>query len=381
MITVTDKSRCTGCTACLSACPADCIAMRRDEEGFVYPVADPMACIDCGKCVSVCPVLNPRKESEPLKAYALRVPEYVDGSSSGGVFPYLAADVVKDGGVVFGSVIREDMTVAHVPVDTTEGIGMLRGSKYVQSDMGGVLEDVKTCLDAGRRVLFSGTPCQIAGLKSFLGKEYDTLLSVEVACHGVPGPGLWEKYIEALENRYGAKIRKVTFRDKSRSWMHYDFTVVTETSRFSVPYTKDPYMSLFVQDLTLRPSCYSCPARNGRSGSDLCLADLWTVADLSKEMNDDKGASLALVYTDKGAEALKGLSARAVDYRTASGNNGGFAASVDVPKRRAEFFRGLGYTNDLLAFMKGFVVRKPWYMTLYRSTRSFLSGLKRRMLK
>lgn len=380
MIRITDNTACTGCTACVSACPVQCIVMRRDREGFDYPVANPDLCIGCGKCEAVCPVLNPLEPVQPIAAYAAKVPEYVSGSSSGGVFPYLAANVIGEGGVVFGAVLNDDLTVGHSEAETKAEIERMRGSKYVQSDLYSVFEDARTYLDEGRKVLFSGTPCQIAGLNSWLGRKYGNLLTVEVACHGVPGPGVWGKYVEALGKRFKGKINDVSFKDKSRSWMHYDFTVVNESGKFARPYMDDPYMALFVQNMILRPSCYSCTARGGRSGCDITLADMWTVSRLVKDMDDDKGTSLVVANTCKGLEALQGLDGLEVSFDAASAGNGGFAGRIDVPQRREEFFQGYPFAKDLVSYMRGFVVRRPLHVRIYRKIRSVLSGLKRRII-
>lgn len=381
MIRITDKSKCTGCTACVSACPRQCIIMRRDREGFDYPVANPDLCIGCGKCDAICPVHNPGHSSEPLEAYAARVPEYLNGSSSGGVFPKLAENALKTGGIVFGAVMNDDMTVGHSEAETLDEMQRMRGSKYVQSDMYSAYEDARTYLDEGRGVFFTGTPCQIAGLNAYLGKEYENLLTAEIACHGVPGPGLWSKYVEALGRKYGASVTDVCFRDKKSGWRRYSFSFKAGDRRISVPYTKDPYMTLFIQDMILRPSCHACPARNGRSGSDLTIADLWNVAGTVPEMDDDRGVSLILANTARGIAALENMDLKKVDAKAASLMNSGFAASVPCPERREEFFAGIHSTKDVIAYMKGFVTRTWSVRKLYQRFHTLMSKIKRRILK
>ncbi len=386
MIRITDKSLCCGCSACMNICPAQCIVMRRDREGFDYPVANPDRCIGCGKCEKVCPVLNPRDVSAPLETVAARKDEFVDGSSSGGVFPAVAEAVVKAGGVVYGAVVNDDMTVGHADAEDMAGVGRMRGSKYVQSDLYGTFDEVRYCLDEGRKVLFTGTPCQIAGLNSYLGKHYDGLLTADCACHGVPSPGLWEKYVKALEASAGGKMKSVRFRDKSRSWMHYDFTCSFDAAgneaHYRKPYNRDPYMALFVQDMSLRPSCYKCPARNGRSGSDLTLADLWNVKNVMPDLNDDRGVSLVMINSVKGRMALSdaGLAYAAVDASDAVKNNGGFAETVRMPQNRAEFFKGVHSASDLVKHMKKYVVRRP-VKDFIRKLRHALSSFKRKLIK
>lgn len=381
MIAITDKALCCGCTACVTVCPAQCIVLRRDREGFDYPVANADRCIGCGKCEKVCPVLAPREASIPLEAIAVRNDTCLEGSSSGGVFPSLAERIIEKGGVVYGAVLNDDMSVGHMDSEDMEGVERMRGSKYVQSDLYSVFEEVKDVLSEGRRVLFSGTPCQVAGLRNYLENGTEGLITVDCACHGVPSPGLWEKYVKALAAAEGGKMKYVRFRDKRQSWMHYDFVYDAGKGEVRKKYMKDPYMALFVQNMTLRPSCYSCPVRNGKSGSDLTLADLWSVADSVPELNDDKGASLVLLNTEKGREIMAetGLKTRLVDAAQAMKNNGGFAERTERPERREEFFKGHHSAGDIVSYMKGFVVREPLHIGLYRNLRSFLSKIKRRV--
>ena len=382
MITISDKTLCCGCTACMSACPAQCIVMRRDREGFDYPVINsPDLCIGCGKCEKVCPVLSPRDKAEPMEAFAAQSPAYIGGSSSGGVFPALADVVLAEGGVVFGAVVNDDMTVGHAEAYDMAGVERMRGSKYVQSDLYASYEDVRYWLQEGRKVLFTGTPCQVAGLHEYLGRPYEGLVTVDVLCHGVPSPGLWEKYVKALERQHGARMEYVRFKDKSSSWRHYAFT----TSFGSCEYVDDPYMALFVQDMTLRHSCYRCAVRDGRSGSDITLSDLWSVPVVAPEMSDDKGASGVYVYTEKGRQLMEtiasGLDMKPVDVTQSKMDNGGFHDPASIPEKREEFFKGVHSSADLIKHMKSYIVRKPIWLRAYRSIRRFLSAFKRRISK
>lgn len=367
----------------MNICPVQCIVMRRDREGFDYPVANPDRCISCGRCEDVCPMSNELAAVPPSEVLAARNADYLKGSSSGGVFPALARNVVDDGGVVYGAVMNPDLVVSHTDAEDMDGIERMRGSKYVQSELYASFEDVKALLEEGRRVMFTGTPCQIAGLKSYLGKDHPQLLTVDFACHGVPSPGLWEKYMKSLCLKYGSGIEEIRFRGKDRSWRQYDLVINAGDREIVVPHQKDPYMLLFLQDMTLRPSCYKCGFRSGSSGSDLRLADLWNVAEAAPELDDDKGVSLVLAYTGKGREALYAapLDMRNIAPETAFKRNAGFAEVTDMPEKRTEFFKGYHSADDLIRFMDSFVVRKPVFSSFCRRLHTALSKLKGRLIR
>lgn len=359
-----------------------CIVMRRDREGFDYPVANPDLCISCGKCEAVCPVLNQNQSQEPLEALAARSGVYVKGSSSGGVFPALAEQVITRGGTVYGAVLTPDLMVCHTEASDMDGIEPMRGSKYVQSELFAVFEEVKLQLEAGTEVMFTGTPCQVAGLKSYLRKDYQGLLCVDCACHGVPSPGLWEKYIRSLGAEYGMKISDVRFRTKDKGWRKYEVRISDGIKDVVRPYTKDVYMLLFLQDMTLRPSCYNCSFRSGAGVSDLTLADLWNVAQAAPEMDDDAGTSLIMVNTAKGAKAVAeaDILTRKVDRELARKNNGGFSGMMEIPQRRSEFFKGYHSADNLIRYMRGYVIQESLPKRLYKLLRSVLSKIKKTMI-
>lgn len=181
MIRISDKSLCSGCTACVSSCPVQCIVMRRDREGFDYPVANPDLCVKCGLCERVCPMLRPKDMKEPLAAYAVRCEAQMEGASSGGVFPLLAKEFLSEVGIVCGAALDPDCTIVHCAVEDEAGLAALKGSKYAQSELYSIFEDVHSELTEGRQVLFSGTPCQVAGLNAYLGKKKEGLVTVDIA--------------------------------------------------------------------------------------------------------------------------------------------------------------------------------------------------------
>ena len=207
MIEIKEKSSCCGCEACVQCCPKQCLTMHEDCEGFLYPQVDESSCIDCGLCEKVCPVIHQNASQEPLSSYIAINPneEIRLKSSSGGIFTLLAEKIIAEGGVVFGARFDENWDVVHAWTDTIEGLAPLCGSKYVQSRIGNTYNEAKDFLKQGRKVLFSGTPCQIAGLKKFLRKEYANLLTVDFICHGVPSPGVWRRYLSELRESLRAE--------------------------------------------------------------------------------------------------------------------------------------------------------------------------------
>lgn len=370
MIDILDKQKCCGCWACVQRCPRNCITMHEDEEGFSYPVVDTSVCIECGLCEKVCPILNQAEAKRPLDVYAAINPneEVRLNSSSGGIFTLLAEKVIADGGVVFGAQFDEHWEVVHDYCETSAGLAAFRGSKYVQSRIGACYRQAENFLKAGRRVLFSGTSCQIAGLHRFLGKEYDNLLTVDVICHGVPSPLVWRKYVEAIKTRQQSIIGKntvlhlsdknttiagIAFRDKSSGWKRYGFTVrsIDESNQeqilFREPFYENLFMGGFLKDIYLRPSCYSCPSKSGKAQSDITLGDYWGIEHQHPAMDDDKGTSLILLHTDKGRMVFDALdcSIEASTYEQALAGNPSIEDSVKEPALRHYFYRKLAQGN------------------------------------
>ena len=332
------KVSCCGCTACRIICPKQCISMKEDPEGFLYPHVDTTLCIDCEACVKVCPFHNPAEESSPESVFAAinENEEIRRESSSGGIFTMLAEKVINEGGVVFGARYTDDWQVEIVPTETTEGLAAFRGSKYLQAKMGNSLSLAKKYLREGRKVLFSGTPCQIAGLKHYLRKDYDNLLAVDFVCHGVPSPKVWRMYLDEVTQAGKRAISDIKFRDKPQGWKRFNFTLSYNESDKSYTISSyngdNHYMRAFLSDMILRPSCYNCQAKCGRSKSDITLADYWGIDQVQPNMDDDKGTSLLIVHTEKGRQAL--------DFSQTN--------YTESHPKRADFFNKLDSTKDLL---------------------------------
>ena len=257
MITVIDKERCYGCEACRQVCPKQGISMKEDEEGFLYPFVDQTSCIDCGACENICISNQKGKKDSGVKAayIAFSKDEAIRmNSSSGGAFSILASSVLQTGGLVFGAVFDENNTVHHIGIRNEEDLSLLRGSKYLQSRIEDTYCETKDALDNGRFVLFSGTGCQIAGLMSFLKKDYPNLLLVDVVCHGVPSPKVWLRYLSELESRFGGKTNHIEFRNKKNGWSKYSLLLSFSSQRqYTKGFYEDGFMQLFLKNKLLYP--------------------------------------------------------------------------------------------------------------------------------
>ena len=300
------KSECTGCGACVSICPVDAIAMKPDEEGFLYPAVDAEKCIGCNLCEKRCPVGKPLNEHRQHIYGVHHKDEQVRGaSSSGGVFTALARETLARGGVVFGAAFDEALRVEHIGAfDETELSGM-RGSKYVQSDAADAIDNAASLLEKRIPVLFSGTPCQVAGMKARANGKYDDLLlTVDFVCHGVPSPGVFASYIQKLEEKHGKRVTGYTFRDKRLGWKDFSAVATFEDGTESVGQQRtEPYLYGFLQNLYLRPACVQCDAlRGNRRMADITMADLWGAQDICPDRDDDKGLSLVFVNTEAGRQ-------------------------------------------------------------------------------
>lgn len=311
MIELKDRQNCCGCQACMEACPAKCISMKADDEGFLYPKINQTDCIDCHLCEKVCPQLSHKTAylpDTPISCYAAysKDNQIRLQSSSGGVFSLLAKAILDRGGVVFGARFDDCYSVFHSYTETANNLHLFQGSKYAQSDLHGTYPIVHEFLNKQRPVLFTGTPCQIAGLRGYLHEqENKNLYLVSIVCHGVPSPQVWKDYLNSITG--GQVPIAVSMRNKDNGWNQYRIIIQQEGSEvFNVQATDTAYMKAFLSNLTLRPSCYSCQFR-GNHGSDLTLGDYWGVEKIHPKMSDNQGTSLILAYSEKGKNLLSGL--------------------------------------------------------------------------
>lgn len=351
---------CCGCGACAAACPAHCIEMAPDGCGFARPRVSAGRCVACRRCESVCPSLNLRQERDTvLGSFWARSNKREDlsTSSSGGVFGLLADAILAEGGSVYGAAWTEDWDVAHVRADDVAGVSRLKKSKYVQSLVrADVYEGVRGDLTKGGRVLFSGTGCQIAALRSYLGRAADSegLLCVEVICHGVPSPKLWRMYVDWLQRERGARLSAFSFREKIPSWEHYSVRAeFSDGSSWQAPYMECWYMAAFMGDLSLRQSCYRCPFKR-RSGSDIVLGDFWGIGDLGLGIDFDEGVSAVIANTERGCDAVAGLASCEIgeaSYRGVLSGNRSLEEPARIPEGREGFLRALERETDLAPLM------------------------------
>ena len=296
MIRIDDRSKCCGCSACADSCPHSAIRMQADGMGFKYPAVDEDKCIDCGICDSVC-AFKPAAKNELMSSEAIRFPSLLDKSQSGGLGFALMRKAVLEGRIVYGAAMEKDFTVRHIRVTEESALGPLRLSKYVQSDMTGVPSMVLEDLAAGRKVLFTGTPCQCAGIASIAGKYRDNLLLADIICHGVPSPAVWKSFIDYHENANGKTVTRAIFRDKALGWHdHRETLFFGDEKKVSNEYT-----FLFYRHLILRPSCAVCPFASMIRPSDITMADCWGVEEtLPGFADDNRGCSLLIVHSSAG---------------------------------------------------------------------------------
>lgn len=348
MINITDKHNCCGCSACASICPKQCISMVADNEGFLYPQVNKKTCIDCGLCEKACNELHPYKKQKPLKVLAAinKKEEIRIKSSSGGIFYILAEKIINEGGAVFGARFDNSWQVVIDYAEDMEGIEAFMGSKYVQARIGNAYKDVKRILAEGRKVLFSGTPCQIAGLHQFLRKPYENLVTIDFICHGTPSPKVWDMYLNEVISCC-KQVKKTNFRKKQKIGdlnFSIEYNKNTKITSLQSPAHENHYMRAFLSDLILRPSCSSCAVKSCSSQSDITLADFWGVWNEIPNMNDDKGTSILLVKTQKGIALLpkKELVEYAdSDYETVIKYNKACVASPPPNPKREVFFTHL----------------------------------------
>lgn len=350
MINIKDKHLCCGCNACVQVCPKSCIILESDEHGFMYPKVKQSECIDCGLCEKVCPMINGGNERFPIASFwGIHKNENIRfSSSSGGIFQGLSDLILSKGGYVAGAIFDQKWDVKHIVSNKKEELLLMKGAKYVQSSIGNTYVEIKNLLIKGIPVLFTGTSCQVLGLRRFLRKDYSNLICVDVVCHGVPSPLVWRNFLSDLigNKDYVSLIDSITFKDKSDSWEKYALNIQYRDklgNKFSLVESskKNPYTVCFLRNLTTRPSCFNCPGKGGKCGSDITLGDFWGINCLYPSLNDGKGCSVIFAYTSKGMELLKdnSLSLKEVSFHEATIYNPSTLNSSKETKRVNKFWK------------------------------------------
>lgn len=333
-----DKKYCCACGACLNICPKQAISMQKDEYGFLYPQIDESKCIKCGLCLKTCAFQNSELKNIPIKTYAAQSDNTdLKESASGGIFASIAINVLREGGVVYGAAMEienDKLTVRHIAVENDADLIKLQGSKYVQSSTEKIYQDIKKKLNDNRLVLFSGTPCQVDGLNSYLGKTYDNLITIDIICHGVPNNQMFQDYIVLLEEKYKDKIIDFKFRDKTKGWGLTAKGYTAKGYTAIIPANVSSYYYMFLKSYIYRDSCYRCKYACKNRCGDITIGDYWGIEKAHPEvlkvneygLDYKNGISCLIVNTEQGAKVLEkyksGLRLLDSAFEKASNENG-----------------------------------------------------------
>ena len=393
-VKIEENDLCCGCTACYSACPKNAIRMVRDNEGFLYPEVDKEKCVNCGMCKKVCPILNKAKLNEfKPKAYLFQNSneEIRKDSTSGGIFTAIGEFVIKNNGIVYGATFDDNFVVNHIGVESTYELCKFRKSKYVQSNQNNCFKEIKQYLDNGKLVCYSGTPCQVGGLRAYLRKDYENLILVDIMCHSVPSPLVFEKYKGYILKKMNAnKILNINFRDKNKYGYKYSMmTVETDNGIYSQGIDTDPYLRAFFSDVSVRPSCYNCHFKTMKRVSDLTIWDCFNINEIDKSFDDDKGTTRVLVQSEKGEKLLENLDdvrLKELDINIATKKVKEMTNSVNYNSKRKEFFENINadnvfekyYPTNFKTKINSFVRKTLAVTGVYSSVKSFAKKILRK---
>ena len=353
-----EKKDCCGCEACKQICPKGAIIMKPDFEGFLYPQIVEAKCINCNLCRKVCPISN-KVDNQMLderKVFSIHTndEELLDKSSSGGAFTIITEAYCDKDYVIFGARYDEKFNVYHDYIENIEEIYKFRKSKYVQSNLNNSYKEVLRFLKEDKKVIFSGTPCQIAGLKKFLRKEYENLLCIDIVCHGVPSKKVWNKYLEYIESKYNSKINNINFRHKVKQYGIYNsrnIKILLENGKRIIEDSrKNLYLRGFHNKLFYRHSCTSCKFSNPTRYADITIADCWGIENIDSTIDVHRGESMVVINTQKGMDIWNkinqssNISKLELDLEFAIKSNEQFREATKVHKNRDDFYKNLDST-------------------------------------
>ncbi len=347
MIDRVKTEQCYLCRACVTACPVNAISFAKQSRDFFYPLIDSSKCIECQHCEAVCPALTEQREIPAAKEHKAWIAWNPDrqkrlSSTSGGVFIALAEDMLARGGYVCGAVLDEAFQVRHIVSNRHEDMLRMMGSKYVQSDMTGIYEEIQALLKKNEAVLFSGCPCQVAALHRYLGTSYVNLLCVEVVCHGISSPLLWEQYMKLREQIHGGKLKSAEFRSKKNGWHESSVRLRFDNGKeYEEPYYRDAFAGSMVKNITLKESCYQCKFKEFVSGADMTMGDFWGANVEAPELDDNLGLSAVVTHTASAEAWLRALplNLKQYDLQIFLKYNSSMMESATVSPTRAEFYQ------------------------------------------
>ena len=382
------EKTCYGCRACEQVCPHGAILMMPDDEGFLYPLLDGERCTDCGLCEKVCPYEDESRANAPICVFAAQSSNInsLMESSSGGAFSVLSDYILEQGGYVCGCIFDGSFTAIHTVTNEKSVTEKMRGSKYVQSDVKNTFSEIKKLLDENKKVLFTGTPCQVDGLKCYLLKDYENLYTADLICHGVPSPRLLSDYLETVRKKHG-EVTELIFRDKKRhGWSERGTIKYNEKSK-TIEFSNNSYYNLYLQDAVSRKCCYECKyARTDRVG-DITLGDFWGAENVIPNIKAEKGVSAVLVNTDKGKSLFNAVKDKITltdaTLKSVADNNGNLTTPSKMPKKREKIYHRIekdGYLSVAKAechyqYIKP-ILRKIIPKSLKKTIKNLLRGRK-----
>lgn len=384
-----NRNECTGCGVCENICPQKCIRLENNQEGFFCPVVDLNLCTDCGLCVETCPsmlAVNMDSCTKGVKVYSAwsKSKEISRESTSGGIFPLLAKAVINKRGVVIGAALRDDMSLEHVLVNKVDQVKKLQGSKYIQSDTSKIYSTVEQCLEEGRSVLFTGLPCQVAGLNSYLkykkNKRLGSLITCQLICFGVPSNIIFREYITFLEKKYKSKVKSYTFRVKDIGWKNYGVKAIFENKKqYHSKGDKDPFMIGFKKALYLRSCCFACKHKGFPIRADIALGDFWNIDRYDKSLAGINGISLIVIQTEKGKDLFNSVKDELVfkqqEAEIAVCCNPSLVTCPNLTPERGKYFKDYfanGYTYCVKKYTSSLVLYKRILISLKRRIKNTL---------